>query len=122
MRHWAQAQQPHFSPGRGGEIRTRNLLNPIQAAASEKSLHGNGLSAAEPSLAVILAEGDQKIKGQSIAKVPTAGLHETPSSQQAEAICIPADLRAAITAWPDLPEGIKQGIVAMVKAAGGRRR
>jgi hypothetical protein len=30
---------------------------------------------------------------------------------------LPADLTAVIDAWPDLPEALRAGIVAMVKAA-----
>jgi hypothetical protein len=30
------------------------------------------------------------------------------------------DLAAVVAAWPDLPEAVKAGIVAMVKAAAGR--
>ena len=30
-----------------------------------------------------------------------------------------ADLQAIIDAWPGLPEAVKAGILAMVKAAGG---
>ncbi len=32
----------------------------------------------------------------------------------------PPDLAAVIDAWPDLPEPIRAGIVAMVKAASGK--
>ena len=32
-----------------------------------------------------------------------------------------ADLRAVVDAWPELPEAIRVGIVAMVKAAGKTR-
>jgi hypothetical protein len=32
------------------------------------------------------------------------------------------DLAAVVDAWPDLPEAIKDGIVAMVKAASGGPR
>jgi hypothetical protein len=32
----------------------------------------------------------------------------------------PADLAAVVAAWPELPEAIRAGIAAMVKAASGR--
>ena len=32
-----------------------------------------------------------------------------------------ADLAAVVAAWPELPDAIKAGIVAMVKAASGSR-
>jgi len=32
---------------------------------------------------------------------------------------IPQDLQALIDAWPALPDAIKAGILAMVRAAGG---
>jgi hypothetical protein len=32
---------------------------------------------------------------------------------------MPADLAAVIDAWPELPEAVRAGIVAMVKAATG---
>ena len=31
-----------------------------------------------------------------------------------------ADLAAVVAAWPNLPDAVKAGIVAMVKAAGGK--
>ena len=33
---------------------------------------------------------------------------------------MPPDLTAAVSAWPTLPEPVKAGTVAMVKAAGNR--
>ncbi len=30
---------------------------------------------------------------------------------------MPADLRAVVGAWPELPEAVRMGFVAMVKAA-----
>jgi hypothetical protein len=32
---------------------------------------------------------------------------------------LPTDLAEVLTAWPDLPEAIKAGILAMVKAVSG---
>jgi hypothetical protein len=37
-------------------------------------------------------------------------------------LCHDSGLAAVIDAWPDLPEAIKAGIVAMVKAASERQR
>jgi hypothetical protein len=33
---------------------------------------------------------------------------------------IDPDLQAVIERWPDLPDAVKSGIVAMVRAAGGK--
>ena len=33
---------------------------------------------------------------------------------------LPPDLAAVVEAWPDLPEALRLGIVAMVKAASGQ--
>jgi hypothetical protein len=35
---------------------------------------------------------------------------------------LPPDLAAVLSAWPSLPEPIKAGIAAMVKAASGTKR
>jgi len=42
------------------------------------------------------------------------------SKSAAVAAEIPQDLQALVVAWPALPEAIKAGILAMVKAAGGK--
>jgi hypothetical protein len=51
-------------------------------------------------------------------QIPTAG-----AAKASVALCPPmpvnADLRAVVEAWPALPEPIKAGILAMVKAAQG---
>lgn len=39
-------------------------------------------------------------------------------SAQGSALAISADLRAVLEAWAELPDAVKAGIVAMVKAAG----
>jgi hypothetical protein len=42
------------------------------------------------------------------------------AAANAETAAIDPALQAVIQAWPDLPEAIRAGILAMVQAAGGR--
>ncbi len=51
-----------------------------------------------------------------LATLPVAPLGHRAASN------LPPDLTAVIDAWPDLPEPIRAGIVAMVKAASGTNR
>jgi hypothetical protein len=37
------------------------------------------------------------------------------------ALFLPLHLATVVAAWPDLPEAIKTGILAMVKAAAGKQ-
>jgi hypothetical protein len=58
----------------------------------------------------------QKTKGKASHKRSLA--HRQPSD-----IHLPSDLQSIIDAWPELPEAIRAGIVAMVAAASkGQRR
>ena len=40
------------------------------------------------------------------------------AAAEPETVAIDPDLQAVVAAWPDLPEAIRGGIAAMVKAAG----
>jgi len=64
----------------------------------------------------------------SVSLGPTSKLRQLPTSLAAKGKCagrnqplldVPQDpdLAAVVEAWPDLPEALKAGIVAMVKAA-----
>ncbi len=50
--------------------------------------------------------------------VPVGAVNFHPSHQTAQPMNSP-DLAAVVEAWPDLPEALKAGIVAMVKAGAG---
>ena len=52
--------------------------------------------------------------------VRTSNLRRLPTICPPTPVRSPPDLAAVIDAWPDLPEPIRAGIVAMVKAASGR--
>jgi len=75
---------------------------------------GTGVEPATPYGALHLQSGNtrQKLKG----KRGSSATCQQIASSDAE---IPPDLQALIDAWPSLPEAIKAGILAMVKAAGG---
>ena len=44
-------------------------------------------------------------------------LREANGSEDIARAALPADLEVVIRSWPDLPEPVKAGIVAMVKSA-----
>lgn len=54
--------------------------------------------------------GETREAGQSGAECGALGAQNAP---------LDPDLAAVVDAWPKLPEAIKAGILAMVKAAGG---
>ncbi|MCH7685408.1 MAG: hypothetical protein IH899_01785 [Planctomycetes bacterium] len=56
--------------------------------------------------------GNNVIQGQGGAESGAVG---------AQSALMDPDLRAVIEAWPELPDAVKAGILAMVRAAGGER-
>lgn len=85
----------------------------LKRQPADNSLHHRGRS-----LGSRQAKPARKhIAGALAGENGVAGL---PASRSpAVAAEIPQDLQAIIDAWPDLPEAIKAGILAMVQAAGG---
>jgi hypothetical protein len=69
--------------------------------------------------------GFQDRPHDSVNSLPTKGLRQAPSPVVAQgkraAQKTPSDLAAIIDAWPTLPEAIKAGILAMVRASGRDR-
>ncbi|MBN2580954.1 MAG: hypothetical protein JXB10_18365 [Pirellulales bacterium] len=62
----------------------------------------------EPTLKTTEKQGDRSVRGAE------------SGAQNAENRPIDPDLGAIIDAWPKLPDPIKAGILAMVRAAGGK--
>lgn len=84
-----------------GAIGDRDLRLPNRTVAGSNSRHTDFQSGDKP----------QKRKG----KRGSAATCQQIASSTRE---IPQDLQALIDAWPSLPDAIKAGILAMVRAAG----
>ena len=69
-------------------------------------------------------------EGQNPQATESTKTYETPDPCACPSLCqnraqnapVDADLAAVVGAWADLPQAIKAGIVAMVKAAGAGER
>ena len=60
--------------------------------------------------------------GVSVAAYPDKGLPQSPIQGEAEseAFSPDSDLKSVVDAWATLPDAIKTGILALVRAAGQR--
>ena len=96
----------------------RNLL-------TFNALSGTRQEAAELGGSEVAGARTQGLRIKSLMANPEnareKGVRGLPASKSpAVAAEIPQDLQALIDAWPALPDAIKAGILAMVKAAGGK--
>jgi hypothetical protein len=62
------------------------------------------------------AESPNGLKDNDLRRVSHAVAHQLPT----DTCQIEPDLAAVVAAWPELPEAIRAGIVAMVKSASGQ--
>ena len=85
------------------------------ATAMSSEAEGTGLEPATPYGALHLQSGNT-------CKKPKEKRGSRPTCQQiaSSAREVPQDLQALINVWPALPEAIKAGILAMVRAAAPR--
>ena len=71
------------------------------------------------------APDDAGARGGDKSTTPSAQSQGTvlrPEYAQCRTKALPSDLARVVKAWPELPEAIKAGVLAMVKAATGDRR
>ncbi|MGO8899023.1 MAG: hypothetical protein ACLQU5_11860 [Isosphaeraceae bacterium] len=60
------------------------------------------------------ASSTQTESDKQVTSIQPPGFPETPHQRQ----FMPPDLAAIVDAWPNLPEPLKAGILAMVRVAG----
>jgi len=84
-------------------------------------LRGPELGAADARLTATRTDGEG-FDATAVTDCPANGLPQSQKQGEAEseAFCPDSDLKAVVAAWPTIPEAIRAGILAMIRAAGGR--